>query len=202
MGFPCAYRAADDIGREFVDDLRFLRVPETPGRGSRFIDAEHFFDGYKNNPEYALAALRKAQDAGADWIVLCDTNGGTLPAEISEIVSRSRRSRSDAPIGIHTHNDCELAVANTLAAVQAGARQVQGTINGYGERCGNANLCSIIPNLQLKMDYRCISDDQLQSLTKRRAISAKSRTCTCRLPSHTSAMPHSPTKAASMSPRS
>lgn len=128
------------------------------------FDAEHFFDGYKNNPEYALSVLRKAQDAGADWIVLCDTNGGTLPTEIHDIVSRVRADLT-APLGIHTHNDCELAVANTLAAVQAGARQIQGTINGYGERCGNANLCSIIPNLQIKMDYRCIADEQLESLT-------------------------------------
>lgn len=127
-------------------------------------DAEHFFDGFKHNPDYALAALKQAQEAGADWIVLCDTNGGTLPNEISEIVSRVR-SELHAPIGIHTHNDCELAVANTLAAVAAGARQVQGTINGYGERCGNANLCSIIPNLQLKMQYRCLADEQLQQLT-------------------------------------
>jgi 2-isopropylmalate synthase len=128
------------------------------------FDAEHFFDGYKHNPEYALMALRKAQDAGADWVVLCDTNGGTLPSEIHEIVSRVRAELT-APLGIHTHNDCELAVANSLAAIQAGARQVQGTINGYGERCGNANLCSIIPNLQVKMDYRCISDEQLETLT-------------------------------------
>ncbi|GGG15342.1 citramalate synthase [Paenibacillus abyssi] len=127
-------------------------------------DAEHFFDGYKHNPEYAIAALRSAQDAGADWIVLCDTNGGTLPNEIHEIVARVRAELS-APIGIHTHNDCELAVANTLAAVGAGATQVQGTINGYGERCGNANLCSIIPNLQIKMNYSCISSEQIAQLT-------------------------------------
>lgn len=128
------------------------------------FDAEHFFDGYKANPEYALAALAKAKAAGAKWIVLCDTNGGTLPGEISEIVSRVITA-IDAPIGIHTHNDCELAVANTLAAISAGARQVQGTINGYGERCGNANLCSILPNLQLKMGYSCVSDEQLKMLT-------------------------------------
>ncbi|XID93684.1 citramalate synthase [Paenibacillaceae bacterium WGS1546] len=128
------------------------------------FDAEHFFDGYKANPEYALAALTKAKEAGASWIVLCDTNGGTLPGEISEIVSRVV-SVIDAPIGIHTHNDCELAVANTLAAIAAGARQIQGTINGYGERCGNANLCSIIPTLQLKMGYSCVSDEQLSTLT-------------------------------------
>ncbi|MBB6634009.1 citramalate synthase [Cohnella thailandensis] len=128
------------------------------------FDSEHFFDGYKANPEYALSALAKAKEAGADWIVLCDTNGGTLPTEIHEIVSRVC-AVIDAPIGIHTHNDCELAVANTLAAINAGARQVQGTINGYGERCGNANLCSIIPTLQLKMNYSCVSDEQLKSLT-------------------------------------
>lgn len=128
------------------------------------FDAEHFFDGYKNNPEYALSVLRKAQDAGADWIVLCDTNGGTLPGEIHEIVSQVRSQLTTA-IGIHTHNDCELAVANSLAAVQAGARQVQGTMNGYGERCGNANLCSIIPNLQLKMNYNCLADNNIQLLT-------------------------------------
>jgi 2-isopropylmalate synthase len=128
------------------------------------FDAEHFFDGYKANPDYALAALHKAREAGAGWIVLCDTNGGTLPGEISEIVSRVV-SIIDAPIGIHAHNDCELAVANTLAAISAGARQVQGTINGYGERCGNANLCSILPNLQLKMGYSCVTDDQLKMLT-------------------------------------
>ncbi|BBI32607.1 citramalate synthase [Cohnella abietis] len=128
------------------------------------FDAEHFFDGYKANPEYALAALAKAKDAGANWIVLCDTNGGTLPGEISEIVSRVV-STIDAPIGIHTHNDAELAVANTLAAITAGARQIQGTINGYGERCGNANLSSILPTLQLKMGYSCVSDEQLKTLT-------------------------------------
>lgn len=128
------------------------------------FDAEHFFDGYKANPDYALAALRKAKEAGAAWIVLCDTNGGTLPNEIFEIVSRVV-SVIDAPIGIHTHNDCELAVANSLAAVNAGARQIQGTINGYGERCGNANLCSILPTLQLKMGYSVVSDDQLKMLT-------------------------------------
>ncbi|CAN7397840.1 citramalate synthase [Paenibacillus sp. LjRoot56] len=127
-------------------------------------DAEHFFDGYKNNPEYALQTIKKAQDAGADWITLCDTNGGSLPNEITAIVTTVTQHVS-TPVGIHAHNDCELGVANSLAAVQAGARQVQGTINGYGERCGNANLSSIIPNLQLKLGYDVISSDQLKSLT-------------------------------------
>ncbi|OAB39901.1 citramalate synthase [Paenibacillus macquariensis subsp. defensor] len=129
------------------------------------FDAEHFFDGYKNNPEYAVAVLRKAKDAGADWLTMCDTNGGTLPHEIYDIVSTISSNVPQANLSIHTHNDCELAVANTLSAIQAGARQVQGTINGYGERCGNANLCSIIPTLQLKMGYDCIEPASLAQLT-------------------------------------
>lgn len=127
-------------------------------------DAEHFFDGYKNNPEYALQTIKKAQDAGADWIVLCDTNGGSLPGEVTAIVTAVKQHVS-TPVGVHAHNDCELGVANSLAAVQAGAGQVQGTINGYGERCGNANLSSIIPNLQLKLGYHVISEEQLKTLT-------------------------------------
>jgi 2-isopropylmalate synthase len=129
------------------------------------FDAEHFFDGFKNNPEYAQAVLTKAHEAGADWLVMCDTNGGTMPHEVHEIVSTLHRTLPHAHLGIHTHNDCELAVANTLSAVQAGARQVQGTMNGYGERCGNANLASIIPNLQLKLGYECVSDDSMKQLT-------------------------------------
>lgn len=127
-------------------------------------DAEHFFDGYKDNPEYALKTLLTAQQAGADVLVLCDTNGGTLTSELSEIVSAVYKEVS-TPLGIHAHNDAELAVANALAGVQAGAVHIQGTINGYGERCGNTNLCSVIPNLQLKMNYHCISDEQLSQLT-------------------------------------
>lgn len=126
-------------------------------------DAEHFFDGYKDDPVYAVQTLLAAQHAGADVLVLCDTNGGTLTHEISRIVSAVRR-QTTAPIGIHTHNDSDLAVANALAAVEAGAVHVQGTINGYGERCGNANLCSVIPNLQLKMGYSCVPDEHLRQL--------------------------------------
>ncbi|MBO2942588.1 citramalate synthase [Paenibacillus sp. F411] len=129
------------------------------------FDAEHFFDGYKNNPEYAVSVLKKAREAGADWLVMCDTNGGTLPHEVHGIVTSLNTELPGAPLGIHTHNDCELAVANTLSAVQAGVTQVQGTMNGYGERCGNANLCSIIPNLQLKMGYQVIGDDSITNLT-------------------------------------
>jgi len=127
-------------------------------------DAEHFFDGYKNNPEYALKTLCAAQEAGVDWIVLCDTNGGTLTGECSGIIERVKQVVS-IPLGIHTHNDSELAVANSLAAVQTGIRMVQGTINGLGERCGNANLCSIIPCLSLKQEYRTVSLEQIQRLT-------------------------------------
>ncbi|GAB2700315.1 citramalate synthase [Paenibacillus thermoaerophilus] len=142
------------------DSVRFLKQ-----KGLEVIYlGEHFFDGYKHNKEYALATIAQAEKAGADWIVLCDTNGGSLPGEVSDIV-RDVCSRVGTPVGIHAHNDCELGVANSLAAVQAGARQVQGTINGFGERCGNANLSSIIPNLQLKMGYRCVSDEQLRQLT-------------------------------------
>lgn len=127
------------------------------------FDAEHFFDGYKNNRDYALAAVKRAETAGADCVVLCDTNGGSLPQEIDDIVKEVVNQLS-VTVGIHCHNDCELAVANSLAAVRAGARQVQGTINGYGERCGNANLISVIPNLQLKLGYTCVEDRQLGRL--------------------------------------
>ncbi len=132
-----------------------------------FFDAEHFFDAYKNNAEYALSALKSAHDAGADTLILCDTNGGTLPNEVSTIVTEVLKNLPKATIGIHAHNDCEMAVANTISAIQAGASHVQGTMNGIGERCGNANLCSIIPILQLKSkgQYTCISDEQLQTLT-------------------------------------
>ena len=116
-----------------------------------FFDAEHFFDGFKRDPEYALAVLWTAWEHGADCLVLCDTNGGTMPEEISSIIRTVRERLPHALLGIHAHNDCELAVANSLAAVNSGAIQVQGTVNGIGERCGNANLCSVIPNLQVKM---------------------------------------------------
>ncbi|HLZ33793.1 MAG TPA: citramalate synthase, partial [Nitrospira sp.] len=115
-----------------------------------FYDAEHFFDGYKTNPDYAIETIRRAVTAGAERVILCDTNGGTMPWEIKEICRIVQRE-CPVPLGIHAHNDCEMAVANSLMAIEMGVVQVQGTINGIGERCGNANLCSIIPNLQLKM---------------------------------------------------
>ncbi len=126
-------------------------------------DAEHFFDGFAANPEYALATLRAAEEGGADIIVLCDTNGGSLTAHVEDAL-RGARSAVRLPLGIHAHNDSELAVANSLAAVRCGAVQVQGTINGFGERCGNANLCSIIPNLELKMGIETIGRDRLPLL--------------------------------------
>jgi len=128
-----------------------------------FFDAEHFFDGYKHHRAYAMKVVRAAVNAGADLIVLCDTNGGSMPQEVYSIVTRVRNVIR-TPLGIHTHNDCDLAVANTLMAVEAGCRHVQGTINGYGERCGNANLCSIIPNLLLKLGYDGIAKDTLKQL--------------------------------------
>lgn len=129
-------------------------------------DAEHFFDGAKLDMEYALDTIRAGIEGGADCVVLCDTNGGSLPWEIARYVQLVREMFPDVAIGIHTHNDGELAVANSLAAVQAGAVQVQGTINGYGERCGNANLCSIIPDLMLKMDVQCLPSGDLTRLTR------------------------------------
>lgn len=147
------------------ESMIFDSVQYLKSQGLEVIyDAEHFFDGYKNNRSYALATIKQAEAAGADWIVLCDTNGGSLPNEIAEIV-RDVVANVNTPVGIHAHNDCELGVANSLAAVEAGARQVQGTFNGFGERCGNANLVSIIPNLQLKLGYSCIQPEQLKTLT-------------------------------------
>jgi 2-isopropylmalate synthase len=130
-----------------------------------FLDAEHFFDGFKHDPGYALRTLVVAAQAGADCLVLCDTNGGALPEEISRAVKEAGKA-TGVPLGIHCHNDGGLAVANTLTAVSAGAAQVQGTINGYGERCGNANLCTIIPALKLKMGVDCVSGEQLARLTE------------------------------------
>jgi 2-isopropylmalate synthase len=167
------------------DTIEYFR-----SQGRRVIyDAEHWFDGYKHNRDYAIKTLKVAADAGAEWLVLCDTNGGTLPHEVSQVVrdvagtmetwdiSESEIHPPQPPLikggrnskiqlGIHTHNDSGVAVANALAAVQEGVKMVQGTINGYGERCGNANLCSLIPNFQLKLGYDCIQDEQLVKLTQ------------------------------------
>lgn len=143
------------------DSLAFLK----PGVSELFFDAEHFFDGYKANPDYALAVLKRASEAGADVLVLCDTNGGTLPSDFRGIMAAAKAALPDVQFGIHTHNDSGLAVANTLEAVELGAVQVQGTINGYGERCGNANLCTIIPLLELKYGVQCLPEGHLSHLT-------------------------------------
>ena len=135
--------------RMISDSLAHIRAN---GREAVF-DAEHFFDGYKANPVYAIEALKAAHEGGANWLVLCDTNGGSMPSEVKRIVSAVKDALPDANLGIHCHNDTEQAVANSLAAVEAGVRQVQGCINGIGERCGNANLIAIIPTLMLKMGY-------------------------------------------------
>ena len=147
--------------RMISDSVSYLK-----SKGKRvFYDAEHFFDGYNGNKEYALKTLKAAQDAGAERIILCDTNGGTVTTRVFEIVEEVR-TVINTPIGIHAHNDCEMAVANSVAAVQAGAVQVHGTINGYGERCGNANLVSVIAALKLKLGVECISDIALKELAE------------------------------------
>ncbi len=140
-------------------------VAHLKSKGREVIyDAEHFFDGFAANPEYALQTLRAAQEGGADLIVLCDTNGGSLPGQIQAAIRRVQ-SAIKLRLGIHCHNDSELAVANSLAAVECGIVQVQGTMNGYGERCGNANLCSIIPNLEIKMGHSTIGPERMKLLT-------------------------------------
>jgi 2-isopropylmalate synthase len=145
-----------------------VRAAKARGR-EVLVDCEHFFDGYKANPDYALACAKTAAEEGARWVVLCDTNGGALPHEVEEIVAAVARHVPGERLGIHAHNDTEQAVANSLAAVRAGARQIQGTLNGLGERCGNANLVSIIPTLKLKPEFAekfaiGVSDEQLKSL--------------------------------------
>jgi len=152
------------IERETNLDLIRSSVAFLRDNGKRVIyDAEHFFDGYADNPAYALKTLRAAAEAGADTLVLCDTNGGSLPHDIHDVTATVHEA-FDMTLGVHAHNDGGCAVANSLAAVRAGARHVQGTINGLGERCGNADLCAVIPDLQLKMDYECVAEEQLADL--------------------------------------
>ncbi|MFO7955544.1 MAG: citramalate synthase [Candidatus Brocadiia bacterium] len=143
------------------DSVRFLK--ET-GR-EVLVDAEHWFDGYEDDPDYAMKVARVAAEAGADCVVLCDTNGGALTDRVGELTARAVEE-IDCPVGIHCHNDCGLAVANTIASVQHGAVHVQGTLNGFGERAGNADLCAIIPIINLKTPHRCVSDEQLKKLTE------------------------------------
>jgi len=149
----------DNNLRMIEQSVAFLRA-----HGRRVIyDAEHFFDGYKADPVYALETLQAAARGGAETLVLCDTNGGTMPWQVAEI-TRAVKAQCTLPLGIHAHNDSECAVSNTLAAIREGAIHAQGTINGYGERCGNANLCSVIPNIELKMGLRCLPTGHLAKL--------------------------------------
>jgi 2-isopropylmalate synthase len=145
-----------------TDSIRYLKA-----HGMEvFYDAEHFFDGFNADREYALLCLKTAVEAGASSLVLCDTNGGALPEDVTTAVKAACKVAGDVQVGMHAHNDSGLGIANTMAAVRAGATQVQGTINGYGERCGNANLCVIIPNIKLKMGIDCVTDRQLAKLTE------------------------------------
>ena len=144
-----------------ADSVGYMRQ-----KGRRvFFDAEHFFDGFQEDPEYALAVLAAAAKGGAEALVLCDTNGGSLPEHVAQATRQVKKAHPGLVIGIHTHDDAGLAVANTLAAVAVGARQVQGTLGGFGERCGNANLCTVVPNLQLKLGYACLEPERLRLLT-------------------------------------
>ena len=144
------------------ESLAYLKI-----QGREIVyDAEHFFDGYKADPDYTLATLQAAVEGGADVLVLCDTNGGSMPWEIESIVQAVQSVYPNVPVGVHAHNDGGMAVANRLTAVRAGATHVQGTINGYGERCGNANLCTLIPNLELKMGLTALPLGQLSHLTR------------------------------------
>jgi 2-isopropylmalate synthase len=168
------FQVTEILKTTFEENIRMIEdtVRYFKSLGKEVVyDAEHFFDGYFSNPEYAMETLRAAAAAGADCLCLCDTKGGCLPMNIYEITKKVVE-QFDIPIGIHTHNDTGMAVAGTIMAVQAGATQIQGTINGFGERCGNANLCTIIPTLQLKMGYRCIPDESVHEITSvARAIS-------------------------------
>ena len=162
------FQVTNILGTTLNENLNMIwdTVSYLKGKNIEVIyDAEHFFDGYKQNPDYALATLESAQRAGADKIVLCDTNGGIMPLELMDIISEVKK-RIQVPLGIHAHNDSGLAAAISIIAAQMGLLHIQGTINGYGERCGNANLCTIIPNLKLKLNMDCIGEEELKNLTK------------------------------------
>jgi 2-isopropylmalate synthase len=168
VGKASAYQVATALETSNEENLAMVRESIAhmveAGRETHF-DAEHFFDGYAADPDYALQVLATAHRAGATYLVLCDTNGGATPQQITDAVHAVRAAVPDARLGIHCHNDCDLAVANSLAAVEAGVVQVQGCINGYGERCGNANLSSIVANLQLKLGIPVVDEAQLAELT-------------------------------------
>jgi len=166
VGKTWTLHVTDVLRTTLEDNLRIVEksIAYLKAKGRRVIyDAEHFFDGYRADPAYAVETLKAAARGGAETLVLCDTNGGSMPWQVAEVI-RAVRAEVKTPLGVHTHNDSETAVANSLAAVQEGAIQVQGTINGYGERCGNANLCSIIPALELKLGKPCLPEGHLRTL--------------------------------------
>lgn len=166
VGKTSVLHVTDVLRTSLDNNLRIIEqsIAYLTSQGRSVIyDAEHFFDGFKLDPAYSIETLKAAQRGGAETLVLCETNGGSMPWEVSEIV-RQVKEKLDAPLGIHAHNDSECAVANSISAVREGCIQVQGTINGYGERCGNANLCSIIPDLELKMGLKTLPDGQLKNL--------------------------------------
>ncbi len=168
VGKAARFQVERILGTTLDENLRMVAesVAHLKAAGREvFFNAEHFFDGHAEDPGYALAVIRAAAEAGADAVVLCDTNGGALPEAVA-VATRAARRAVSCEVGIHTHDDCDLAVANALAAVRAGARQVQGTMNGYGERVGNANLCSLIPLLELKLGLRALPDGALARLTE------------------------------------
>jgi 2-isopropylmalate synthase len=168
VGKTWDFHVTNVLGATLDENLRMIAdsVAYCKSQGREvFYDAEHFFDGYRANPEYALRTLKAAEGAGASVVILCDTNGGTMPERVAELVAEVRRHLR-CEVGIHCHNDCDLAVANTLAAVRAGAAQVQGTFNGIGERCGNVDLVSVIANLAIKYGYDVLHAGSLQRLTE------------------------------------
>ncbi len=168
VGKTWTLHVTDVLKTNLEENLRIIEasVAYLISQGREVVyDAEHFFDGYKADSAYAMDTLRAAVKGGAETVVLCDTNGGTMPWEISQYTHLIKTEFPETQIGIHAHNDGECGVANSLASVQQGAVHVQGTINGYGERCGNANLCSIIPDLELKMGYQCVPEGNLPDIT-------------------------------------
>lgn len=168
VGKTWDFHVTEALGTTLEENLRMIedtiRLAKREGKEVVY-DAEHFFDGYKSNPSYAIETILAAQEAGADWIVPCDTNGGTLPHEIERILAEIK-PHLKVPMGIHTHNDCDTAVAGAIAAILQGATQVQGTINGIGERTGNCNLISVIANLELKLGIHCVGKEKLRKLTE------------------------------------
>ena len=166
FGKSWALHVTDALGTTLENNLDLIQdsIAYLRSKGKLvFYDAEHFFDGFKADPDYALETIRCAVEGGAERVILCDTNGGTMSWEIEAIWPKVQAVCS-VPLGIHAHNDAEMAVANTLVAVKMGARQVQGTVNGIGERCGNVNLCSVIANLELKMNKSVLGDGRLEHL--------------------------------------